>query len=98
MTKAEPPGRWSCRKLAVASAEVKIASSGTVEAAGAQARREVAAGVDRVVGEDEEGQPELAQARQEAVGARDRVLLVHEHAVHVHQPGADLAAAARRAE
>ena len=29
---------------------------------------------------------------EEAVGARDRLLLVHEHAVHVHQPRVDLAA------
>ena len=34
----------------------------------------------------------LAQPREEAVGAVDGVLLGHEHAVHVHEPAADLAA------
>ena len=34
----------------------------------------------------------LAQPREEPVGARDGVLLGDEHAVHVHQPAADLAA------
>ena len=34
----------------------------------------------------------LAQAREEAVGALDRVLLGDQHAVHVHQPAADLPA------
>ena len=37
----------------------------------------------------------LAERGDEAVGAGDRVLLAHEHAVHVHQPGVDLAAGHR---
>src|SRR6478752_1006463 len=57
-TYAEPPGRWSSRKSAVARAEVKMWSSGT--------------------------SIPLPSSRP-----RDRVLLVHEHAVHVGQPGVD---------
>jgi hypothetical protein len=50
-----------------------------------------AASVYRVVREHQERQPELAQACEEAIGAGNRVFLAHEHAVHVHQPGANLA-------
>ena len=66
-----------------------------LEAQRAQPRREVAPGVHRVVREHEEGQAQLPQPGEEAVGARDRVLLAHEHAVHVHQPGADLSSGQR---
>src|SRR4029078_6259091 len=50
---------------------------GDLEAARAQARGQVAAGVDRVVGEDEERAPVLAQRGEEAVRAGQRLLLVH---------------------
>ena len=62
---------------------------GDLDAALAQPGREVAPRVERVVGEHEERQPALAQERDEAVGARDQVLLVDEHAVHVHEPRTD---------
>ena len=83
---AVPPGRWPARKSAVARAEVQIASSGTSQPDRSQARSEVAARVHRVVGQDEEGQTLLAQPLEEAVCARNRALLAHEHAVHVHEP------------
>jgi hypothetical protein len=64
---------------------------GDLEPARAQPGGEVAPRVDRVVREDEERDSALAQGVEEAGGAADGLLLVHEHAVHVHQPGADLA-------
>ncbi len=65
---------------------------GHVEADPAQPRREIALREDRVVGQDEKRNLELAQAREEAVGSGNRNLLVDEDTVHVHQPGTDLAA------
>ena len=62
-----------------------------VDPARAQPRRQVARRVDRVVREQQEGDPALLEPGEEAIGAGDRVLLVDEDAVHVHQPGADLA-------
>ena len=60
-----------------------------LQAARAQPRGEVAPRVDGVVGQDEERDPALAQRAEELGRARDRGLLVHEHAVHVHQPRLD---------
>ena len=65
---------------------------GDLEAPHAQARRQVTARVDGVVREDEEGGAGLPEPLHEPVGARDDLLLAHEHAVHVHQPRPDLPA------
>src|SRR5690606_17134041 len=44
-------------------------------------------GEDRVVGQHEEGDALVAQRADELLGAGDRVLLPHEDAVHVGEPG-----------
>ena len=66
---------------------------GHVQAARVQAGRQVAPGVHRVVREHEERRPELGQPREEGGRSGDGVVLVDEHAIHVHQPRADLASA-----
>jgi hypothetical protein len=65
-------------------AEVQIRSSGTSSPLARS--RQVAAGVDRVVGEQQERQLALAQRAEEAVRAGQGVGLVDQHPVHVHQP------------
>src|ERR1700760_2215529 len=66
-TYADPFGRCSSRKAAVA------------------------AGEDRVVGDQEVLQATRLQRLDELRSAWDRVLLVHQHAVHVGEPGMDRA-------
>jgi hypothetical protein len=86
MTYAEPPGRWSARKVRRGQRRGPDALLGHGDAAGPQAGGEIAARVDGVVREDQEGDLALAQAPEELRRARDRLLLVDEHTVHVHQP------------
>ena len=58
---------------------------GHVDPARPQARREVARRVDGVVREDQEPLARRADRAEELLGAGQRVLLVHEHAVHVDE-------------
>jgi hypothetical protein len=60
---------------AVASADVQIASSCDIQAVGANSNGEVAARVERVVGNDEEAMSELAEPGEESVGAGDPMVL-----------------------
>ena len=60
-----------------------------VDAAAEQPGAQVARREDRVVRQDEEASAGLLERRDELGGARDRVLLVHEDAVHVGEPRLD---------
>jgi len=65
---------------------------GHVDPARPQPGRQVPTSEPRVVGEHEERELALAKEVQKPIGSRDHVLLVNEHAVHIHQPRADRAA------
>ena len=79
----------------MARAEVQIDALGDVQAAGVQPRGQVARRVDRVVGQHQERDLQLGQPPDELGRAGQRLVLVHEHPVHVHQPRLDLAHTAR---
>src|SRR5690606_22029697 len=65
---------------------------GHVEPGGAQPRREVARREDRVVGEHEELGSRLDPVADQFGRALQRLVLVHEHAVHVGEPALDVGA------
>jgi hypothetical protein len=62
---------------------------GHVDATGEQAGPQIPCREDRVVREDEEGTARGLERFDEVGGSGDRVLLVHEDAVHVGEPGLD---------